>query len=370
MPKAYNSVKKYIKLPKIIHIVGTNGKGSTGRFLAYILYKNGCSVGHYTSPHILRFNERVWLNGEDATDAILEKAHQKLQLILPKIYIETLSYFEYTTLLAAIVFERVDFAIFEAGLGGEFDATNVFEKRLSLITLIDFDHQAFLGNSIKEIAATKIRSIEKEAILGYQKHKEVIEIAKDIANEKGAKLYQIDEILSFEDKKKIEDFIEIKNFPPFFYQNLSLACLAAKILKQRVDLNLLKEINIKGRMQKIAKNIIVDVGHNRAAAEAIVKALEKNVVLVYNSYEDKDYEEILKILKPKLEWVEIIDIDDERAVNKEELKRVLKKLEIKYKDFDIKNINSDKTYLVFGSFKVAETFLKKTSKSDFEQKGE
>ena len=171
MPKAYDLIKDKINIKPIIHIVGTNGKGSTGRFLAHTLLKRGFKVGHYTSPHILRFNERIWINGNDINDEDLEKAHQKLQKLLPKNVSEALSYFEYTTLLAAISFEGLDFVIMEAGLGGEFDATNVFKKKISLITPIDFDHQNFLGNSIEEIATTKLNSIEKEAIIGYQKWK-------------------------------------------------------------------------------------------------------------------------------------------------------------------------------------------------------
>ena len=94
MPKAFDLIKDKISLKPVIHIVGTNGKGSTGRFLAHTLLKRGYSVGHYTSPHILKFNERIWINGDDIRDEELEKAHQKLQKLLPKKVSEALSYFE------------------------------------------------------------------------------------------------------------------------------------------------------------------------------------------------------------------------------------------------------------------------------------
>ncbi|WP_281950342.1 bifunctional folylpolyglutamate synthase/dihydrofolate synthase [Nitrosophilus kaiyonis] len=361
MPKAYKAIKDNLKLPKIIHIIGTNGKGSTGRFLAYILFKSGKSVGHYTSPHILKFNERVWINGKDIDDESLEKAHQKLLKILPKKFQKSLSYFEYTTLLAMVAFENVEYAILEAGLGGEFDATNVFDKELSLITLIDFDHQSFLGENIKDIASTKIRSIQKEAILGYQKYDEVKEVAKKIAENKNAKLYEIEEILTSDEIFAIKRFVKEKGLPSFFVDNFSLAATGAKKLSIELDLQKVKDIKIFGRMQKIAKNITIDVGHNKAAAKAIEKELKEKVVLVYNSYEDKDYEEILKILKPKIKKVEIIDIKDDRIVKKEILIDALKKLNIKYQDF--KNIKKDENYLIFGSFKVIETFLKLRSRT-------
>ncbi|WP_236617361.1 Mur ligase family protein [Lebetimonas sp. JS032] len=171
MPKAFNLIKNNINLKPVIHIIGTNGKGSTGRFLAHTLLKKGYSVGHYTSPHILKFNERIWINGKDIDDEDLEIAHSRLQKLLPEKVSESLSYFEYTTLLAAIAFEGLDFVIMEAGLGGEFDATAVFDKKITLITPIDYDHQNFLGNSIKEIATTKLNAIEKEAIIGKQINK-------------------------------------------------------------------------------------------------------------------------------------------------------------------------------------------------------
>ena len=356
MPKAFESIKDRLSLPKIIHIVGTNGKGSTGRFLAFLLLKNGFKVGHYTSPHILRFNERIWLNGKDIDEASLEKAHKELFEILPNEFKDSLSYFEYTTLLAIKAFENVDFAILEAGLGGEFDGTNVFKKELSIISTIGFDHQSFLGEKIEDIALTKIRSIDKNAILGYQKYQEVIDVAKKVAKEKGANLFLVDELLDENEKEKIKEFIKAKAFPSYFIQNLSLAYAAAKFLKVKPNLEQIKDIEIFGRFQRVLKNVIIDVGHNPLSAKEIVKNIKKDIVLVYNTYEDKDYKEILKILKPKIKRVEIIDIDDERVVKKEILKSALKELKINYCDF--KEIRKSEEYLVYGSFKVVERFLK------------
>ena len=356
MPKAYDSIKAKLNLPKIIHIVGTNGKGSTGRFLAHMLYKAGYKVGHYISPHIVKFNERIWINGKDIDDKSLEIFNEKLLKILPKEFVEDLSYFEYTTLLAAISFEGVDFAIMEAGLGGEFDATNVFEKRLSLIATIGLDHQAFLGDSIKKIALTKIRSIQKDAILGHQKYKSIKKIAMDIAKSKNCNLYLVDDLLNKDEKYKIKNFIVKKNYPIFFENNFSLAYSAKKILEIDLDINSCNDLEIFGRFQKIAKNIIIDVGHNPLAAKALFKSLKKDTVLIYNAYKDKDYKEVLKILKPKIKRVEIIDIDDDRVVDKDELKEVLKSLKIDFKEF--KGLKSGEQYFVFGSFRVVEKFLK------------
>lgn len=158
MPRVYEKIKSSLSLPKIIHIIGTNGKGTTGRFLASALHSIGFNTGHYTSPHILEFNERVWINGEDASYELLEKSHQELQNLLTTLDSDSLSYFEYTTLLAMIAFGECEYIVMEAGLGGEFDATAVFPKCLTIVTPIALDHEAFLGSNIQEIATTKLNA--------------------------------------------------------------------------------------------------------------------------------------------------------------------------------------------------------------------
>ena len=133
--QSWNILKHHITLPYVIHIVGTNGKGSTGRYLAHILYEKKYKVLHYSSPHILEFNERIRINGKDSTNEQLESAHIKLQKILPINILNKLTYFEYTTLLAFVLSDSLDYLVLEAGLGGEFDATNVVKNNLSLFTI-------------------------------------------------------------------------------------------------------------------------------------------------------------------------------------------------------------------------------------------
>jgi dihydrofolate synthase/folylpolyglutamate synthase len=174
---SWQILSKKIKLPFVIHIVGTNGKGSTGRFLAHYLRKIDYKVLHYSSPHIMKFNERIWINGSDVSDQNLEIAHRFLQELYEIELLEKLTYFEYTTLLAFYLSKDFDYLVLEAGLGGEFDATNVVENNLSLITTIGLDHQSFLGNSVEEIAATKMRSCDNKMIIGYQVFDEVIKTA-------------------------------------------------------------------------------------------------------------------------------------------------------------------------------------------------
>ena len=357
-PTIYKKIKKHFKLPKIVHIVGTNGKGSTGRTLAHFLHVKGLHVGHYSSPHIVKFNERIWVDGEDVDDDILEVAHKELQNLLGIEDIKALSYFEYTTLLAMLIFcKKCDYIVLEAGLGGEFDATNVFEKLLSIVTPIGYDHESFLGSSIEQIATTKLRSVNNNLLLAKQYEKDVYELALSQVENVNSNLYLAQSYLSDEFYKELDCFIETKKYPTFFKDNFSTAFCAFELLGYEIEINLLEGLKLFGRCQKINSNVTIDVGHNPMAAKVLLEHFrEKKVVLVYNSYNDKEYKVILEILKPIVKEVQILEIENERAVFKNSLENVLNFLDIKYSIFD--KIKKDEEYLVFGSFSVVERFVK------------
>ena len=353
---AYGMLKSHIERPKTVHIVGTNGKGSTGRMLAHLAYKSGMSTGHYSSPHILKFNERIWIDGNDASDEILESAHQRLFAILGRETAGVLSYFEYTTLLAFVVFEKCDLMVLEAGLGGEFDATNVCDKELSIITPIGIDHQAFLGESIEEIAATKIRSIQKQVLIAPQPYDEVVEVAKKIAGDVGADLCVCSRVNTRVDPYRLQSIAKAKGWGAYLIDNATVAIQALEILGIEYDMNDLKTLELFGRFYALTENIRIDVGHNPLAARAIEKALDKEVVLIYNSLDDKDYEEVLRILKAKVKRVEIIPIEAQRATTLEEIEKALQAVGFEYSYFK-NEIKEEENYLVFGSFYVVEAFL-------------
>ncbi len=356
-PNIFKKIKKYFKLPKIVHIVGTNGKGSTGRALAHLLHVKGLHVGHYSSPHIVRFNERIWIDGEDISDELLETTHKRLQVLLSQEQSKTLSYFEYTTLLAMLIFcEKCDYVVLEAGLGGEFDATNVFQKCLSIITPIGYDHESFLGSTIEQIASTKLRSVSGNLLLAKQYEKEVYTFAYNRVKEVNSNLFLAQSYLSDEFYEELKSWVKYKNYPAFFIDNFSTAFCAYSLLGYEVDVNLLENLKLYGRCQKIASNITIDVGHNPMAAMALLEHFrEKKVVLLYNSFNDKEYGTILEILKPIIKEVQILEIDNERKVLESKLEDVLTSQGTKYSIF--KKIEEDEEYLVFGSFSVVERFL-------------
>ena len=358
MPRIYKRIQSSFQLPKIIHIIGTNGKGTTGRFLATALFKQGYSVGHYTSPHILSFNERVWFNGSDVSMELLEETHQKLLFLLTQEEAEVLSYFEYTTLLAMLFYSnKSDFVVLEAGLGGEHDATAVFANALTLVTPIDKDHEAFLGSDIQSIAKTKLAAIQKAAVIAKQKHPLVYEVLREVEKEKNIQTYKVQELLDLSDEQNIATIAKREQLAPYLQENLSLAIAALKYLDIPYVSSDFFDARLFGRLSVLEKNILVDVGHNVLAAESIAKSLKnKKYNLVYNSFDDKNYKEILRVLKPIISEVELIDVSNARVAESSYLKNTLDTLEIRYSKFT--KIQSGKEYLVFGSFSVVEAFLK------------
>jgi len=257
--------------------------------------------------------------------------------------------------LAFVAMEDLDVIVLEAGLGGEFDATNVCFKSLSVITPIGLDHQAFLGDTIEAIATTKMNSIDKAFVLALQAYDEVYGVAEKIVKEKEAKCYSI---LNFKEKFP-QEYAEVKRvtqklaWSEYLFENTLLALYALKKVNLDYAINNLEKVKLFGRFHRILPNVIMDVG-----AKAISQTLEKEKIkpiLVYNTLEDKDYIKILQTFKPHIQSVEIIAIKTHRALDKNLLENALKTLDINYENF--KKIDAGKTYLVFGSFYVVEAFL-------------
>jgi dihydrofolate synthase/folylpolyglutamate synthase len=257
-----------------------------------------------------------------------------------------------------MAYEGCEYVVLEAGLGGEHDATNVLDKVLSVFTPIDFDHSAFLGNTIESIASTKLRSMQHKALLGKQKHVEVEVISEEIAKEKGATLYRVGGYCT---PKIIDAALHLaieNNLSDYLRDNLTLAMAAYTLLGYEVEEDLFDQAALFGRLSRIAPNVTLDVGHNALAAQAIAQSYSgKKVILIYNSYGDKEYREILTLLSPIIEKVEIIDVDENRIVQRSLLETVLEDLGMLHGVFE--SIREDKEYLVFGSFSVAEAFLKR-----------
>ncbi|WP_415858874.1 Mur ligase family protein [Campylobacter molothri] len=363
MFRMYEKYKNELLAKPIIQIIGTNGKGSTGRFLAQLLENIGYNVGHYTSPHIFDFKERFYKNKGIVCKEELEQTHEKLEKIF-KEELNKLSYFEYATFLAAVLFRKCDYVIFEAGLGGEYDATSVFEKKMSIFTKIGFDHVQILGDSLEKIARTKLKVMSEKTLISSEQEEIVLEIAKKIAN-----LKKVELIFSskFEGKYKslIQNYIQKYNLPLYLKHNLILALNAFEILasKEKIEpaLAKLEKLSLKGRLEQLEPNLYIDVGHNVMAATALRdQFMGEKLILVYNSYQDKDVFKILKTLKPIIDTIKIYKyISIERKLMSDEIYNIANILGIKCEEFSF--LEKQKKTLVFGSFALVENFLKEWS---------
>ncbi|GAA8097914.1 folylpolyglutamate synthase/dihydrofolate synthase family protein [Helicobacter pylori] len=344
---------------KVIHVVGTNGKGSTGRFLTLLLADQNFKVLHFTSPHVFEFRERFFLNGFVVGESVLENAHQQLQ---SHAFSNACSYFEYATLLAVMLAKDCDYLVLEAGLGGEFDSTNALEKTLSVFTPIDYDHKEFLGDSLESIAQTKLKAMGSLSIIAPQQEL-VLNTAQKIAKEKHAKLIVVQNKIS----KGVRDYIERYHLARFLAMNLEVALKAFETLlpcnKQEVLKNL-KPLNLIGRCELLSPNILIDVGHNPHSAKALKEEIKRifntKVILIYNCYQDKDAFWVLEILKPVIKKVLILELHEERVIKLEKLKGILETLGLEHALFE--DLEENENYLVYGSFLVANAFYKRYQK--------
>ncbi len=344
---------------KVIHVVGTNGKGSTGRFLTLLLADQNFKVLHFTSPHVFEFRERFFLNGSVVGESVLENAHQQLQ---SHAFSSACSYFEYATLLAVMLAKDCDYLVLEAGLGGEFDSTNALEKTLSVFTPIDYDHKEFLGDSLESIATTKLKAMGSLNIIAPQQEL-VLNVAQKIAKEKHAQLIVVQNEIS----KGVRDYIERYHLARFLAMNLEVALKAFETLlpcnKQEVLKNL-KPLNLIGRCELLSPNILIDVGHNPHSAKALKEEIKRvfnaPIILIYNCYQDKDACGVLEILKPVVKKVLILELHEERVIQLEKLKGILETLGLEHALFE--DLEENENYLVYGSFLVANAFYKRYQK--------
>ncbi len=360
MFRMYEKYKEKFTLKPIIHIIGTNGKGSTGRFLTQLLEALNFKVGHYTSPHIFEFRERFYKNNDIVEQEELENAHERLRIIFRE-DLEKLSYFEYATFLAVILFEDCDYVIFEAGVGGEYDATSVFDKRMSIFTKIDLDHTQILGDTLEKIARTKLKVMAKQALISNEQDEKVLKIAKKIAFLKNTDL-KIAQKLDLKNQELVQAYAKKYQLPDFLKHNLNLALNGLELLQGK---DLLKDalqnlgkLKLKGRLEQIKTNLFVDVGHNEMAARALREKFgDEKLVLIFNSFLDKDIFQILNTLKPIIDKIKIYEyFSNERKLANENIFIIAKKLGIKCEKFQ--HLDPNEKTLVFGSFTLVENFLK------------
>ena len=292
-----------IKLPKVIHVAGTNGKGSVCAYLSNILIKNHMKVGTFISPHLIEVNERILLDMTPISDRELESISKYVREKLGNSDTSP-TYFEYIFYIATVFFSKtnLDYVILETGMGGRLDVTNVFEDTLSIITSIGMDHMQFLGNSIKEIAYEKAGIIKHNSTVIFDdSNEEANEIIREFAKAKAAKIIPLS-VFDYESLK----FTYVK----YKKKAAALAILGAGQLLNTID-NIdeaLTKTVWHGRMEEIEKDIIIDGAHNEPAiveftenAMKLAKVNNKKIKLLISVVKDKEVEKIFDIITSKLE---------------------------------------------------------------------
>ncbi len=298
----------------VIHVAGTNGKGSTCHILDHIYTHAGYKTGLFTSPHLLKYNERFRINGKEVRDDLILKFFKKTENFLEEI---RLSYFEISTALAFWLFakEEVDIAIIETGLGGRLDSTNIVDPVISIITSIGLDHQDILGGTIKEIAREKAGIIKtgKPVILANipeEAHQEIVAIA----NKKQSKIYDLKDRDLLWNKGEVilsnpEEIFETKLVEPVNKWNVSAAVTAVDNIKHLVTVqkDVIKESlrllnGVPGRFEKLRPDALwyFSGSHNNQALQSTLEAVsefeDKNPVVIFSMLKDKLNEETLELL--------------------------------------------------------------------------
>lgn len=361
---------------KKIHIAGTNGKGSTASMLEYAFVEAGFRVGKYTSPHIVKFNERIVVNFEEISDKELVDYYLKVKEASSGI---GATFFEVTTAMMFLYFKdkKVDYAIIEVGMGGRYDATNIIDSDYAVITSISMDHINILGNSLYEIACEKAGIIKKEG------RTFVSDIASDIRRafeERGKKVKYTKELYDYSvslDCEKLHTVINIDGesyelslfgeFQGINFLNVYGVLRDIGIEKETIKAAMLK-VKWPGRFEIASKNplLILDGAHNEDSAQKLYDNLSKVVAreettMLVSILEDKDIEKILEIFDKTAHRIIFTSLKDfKRGLGAKDLYNRALGIENKLYFEDIREAYSearkDKVLVVAGSFYLLSKF--------------
>jgi dihydrofolate synthase/folylpolyglutamate synthase len=344
---------------KTIHVGGTNGKGSVCRFLQSILTTSGYKTGVYTSPHLQRFSERFIIDDKEISESDIVLLVKKIKPIVDKMIQKdnTPTFFEIITAMAFLYFKekKVDFAVIEVGLGGRFDATNVVEPILSIITNVTLEHQDILGHKIEDIAFEKAGIIKNKIPIITAAKDPALEVIKKVADERQAPATFIDNSSWKKTKSGIDcqEFLingSLKEYNAKTallgeHQGENIALSIATIEKLQmsgvyitdnaITEGIEKAVN-PGRMEVLGFNplIILDGAHNIAGISSLKNTLEDDfvfnkLILVIGILSDKNVKEMLEIIALFADVVITTKSQNKRATEPNELKDILEKLNFK-----------------------------------------
>lgn len=330
--------------PFIFTVAGTNGKGSTVALLDAFLRNSGYRTGVYTSPHLVHFNERICIHGEECSDAELIHAFEVVESARGA---TSLTYFEFTTLAAIWLFKQagLDAWVLEVGLGGRLDAVNILDADIAVVTSVDLDHQAWLGNDRATIGLEKIgigrpgrplvvgepdlppAVMEKARDTGMQLHIQGVDF----------RFAEGDGHWSLEAQTRGgHGHYGPLEYPSVYLQNAATAIQAIALapfdVPETALQNALQQVQPKGRRQILAEQprVMVDVGHNPHAARALAGFIDglqvSRVHCVVGMLSDKDITDTLLALLPVVDRWYPVELDCERAAKADSIQSLLQEM--------------------------------------------
>lgn len=336
----------------VVHVAGSNGKGSVCAFTASVLQQNGFRVGLFTSPHLVKINERFRINGVDVSDEAFLDAFHKVYTISRQLMEEGSyhpTYFEFLFLMGMIIFKEagVQIVVLETGLGGRKDATNVVEHPLvNVITSMSLEHTEYLGDTLAAVTGEKAGIIKKDAVVVYEGFQEeannVIEQQVAIHGNKTLPLFESMCELKEQTVSSItfalhNDFykgmeVEIPFVAPYQVINASLALLALQAMSEKYPMTPegivagMKYTAWQGRMETIMPGVIVDGAHNDDGIRRFIetaKGFEEkhDITLLFSAVVEKDYRAMIQRICSNLKFSKVVttQIDGERVVPAVEL---------------------------------------------------
>lgn len=330
------------KIPPVVHVAGTNGKGSTIAFMRAILEEAGYGVHVYTSPHLVQFNERIRIAGKLIEDDVLESLLEEVLRVAEKIPI---TFFELTTAVAFLAFARwpADIVLLETGMGGRLDATNVIPHPLAtVITPISYDHMSFLGTTLRKITQEKAGILKMGApVITSAQTSEVFEVLKERAQTLKCLLYSVDASSEFRDKIALRGDHQVLN--------ARTALMALEVIQDNFPTTKkhqtqgLQAVCWPGRLQKLEGSSVLnafplgselwlDGAHNQAGGEVLKPILskwhqskDKPLVGIMGMLNHKKPEDFLKSIVPFFDYIVTVPIQGQESHAPERLVKTIKK---------------------------------------------
>lgn len=349
-----NPEKKF----KVIHVAGTNGKGSTCAFLTSIFREAGYSCGLFTSPHLVVINERFQINEKNIDNQAFMSAFEKVKALADELVAEGSyhpTYFEMLFLMGMVIFAEagVDYVMLETGLGGRLDATTAVEDPVAcVVTSISFDHMQYLGNTIAEIAGEKAGIIVPGVPVIYDgNNPEAAQVIRKQAEALGSPYYEVKkentEILRntsagidfcMENEYYGNTAFSIPFIAGYQVMNAALALKTAEVIKNVVNLPKdsvlrgLRETRWQGRMETVLPGVIVDGAHNEDGVEKFVETAEHfqkdyPLTLLFSAVDDKDYTDMIRTVAGRIRFQHVIvtQVGGYRKVPAEQLADIFQK---------------------------------------------